>query len=241
MDSRIEELGWKSSPMGEISLRRRYDSVLNAEVYEVKLDEEFLMSSAFPVAEIELSHLGLARTPGEHLNVIVGGLGLGYTAQAALEDPRVDNLTVVEYSDAVIDWHERDLLPDTEGLAADERVHLSHADFFATAMGTVGFDPDNPGFQWDAILLDIDHSPRWVLHLPHADFYGVEGLQAMSEHLKPGGCFAIWSDDPPDDEFMEILEAVFIDVTAKRVWFDNPYTRGRSSNTVYVATKPAQT
>ena len=236
MRKRIEELGWRSTPMGEISLRRRWDPAVEADVYEVKLDEEFLMSSLFPVAEIELARLGLARTPGEHLDVIVGGLGLGYTAQAALEDPRVETLTVIEYSDAVIDWHERGLLPDTAGLAADGRVRLREADFFAAAMSAEGFDPQAPGRTWDAILLDIDHSPRHVLHSPHAAFYTPDGLRAMSAHLRPGGTFAMWSDDPPDDGFTAALAQVFSDADARRVWFDNPLTGGKSSNTVYLAT-----
>ncbi|MFC3492067.1 spermidine synthase [Glycomyces rhizosphaerae] len=233
--TRFEELGWRQSPMGEISLRRRYDPEVRAEVYEVKLDEDFLMSSLFTVAERELAHLGLERVVGEDLDVIVGGLGLGYTALAALEDSRVRDLTVIEYSEAVIDWHERDLLPDTVGLAADERVSLVCADFFAAAMSEEGFDPERPGRTFDAILLDIDHSPSRVLHSPHAVFYTAEGLRAMSAHLKPEGVFAIWSDDPPEPEFMTVLMDVFTGVKAKRVWFDNPYTGGRSSNTVYTA------
>ncbi|WP_081913285.1 spermidine synthase [Glycomyces sp. NRRL B-16210] len=235
---RIEELGWRQTAMGEISLRRRFDPVVGTEVYEVKLDDEFLMSSLFTVAEIELAHLGLARTEGDELDVVVGGLGLGYTAQAALEDPRVRELIVVEYSEAVIEWHERDLLPDTEGLAAEERIRLSRADFFASATGEDGFDPERPGRVFDAVLLDIDHSPRHVLHSPHAAFYTHEGFSALTAHLRPGGVFAMWSDDPPDQEFTEVLEGVFEEVTAKRVWFDNPFSGGRSSNTVYVATRP---
>jgi spermidine synthase len=235
--TRFEELGWRDSPMGEISLRRRFDPEVQAEVYEVKLDEDFLMSSLFTVAERELSHLGLARVTGDDLEVVVGGLGLGYTALAALEDPRVRDLMVIEYSDAVIDWHERDLLPDTVGLAADERVRLVCEDFFAAAMSAEGFDPEQPGRVFDAVLLDIDHSPSRFLHSPHADFYTAAGLRAMTAHLKPDGVIAIWSDDPPEPEFMTVLMEVFKGVNAKRVWFDNPYTRGRSSNTVYTAIK----
>lgn len=235
---RIEELGWRQTPMGEISLRRRFDPVVGAEVYEVKLDEEFLMSSLFTVAEVELAHLGLARAEGDELDVVVGGLGLGYTAQAALEDARVRELLVVEYAEAVIEWHERDLLPDTEGLADEERIRLVRGDFFAAATGAEGFDPERPGRVFDAILLDIDHSPRHVLHSPHAAFYTDEGLRALTAHLRPGGVFAMWSDDPPDREFTAVLEGVFEEVEARRIWFDNPFTGGRSSNTVYVATRP---
>ena len=238
MSALFEELGWQQTPMGVISLRRRFDFSVRTDVYEVKLDDEYLMSSLFNVAEKELARLGLARTAGTALDVIVGGLGLGYTAQEALKCSRIRTLTVIEYSAAVLDWHERDLLPDTAGLAADDRVTLRCADFFAAAMDTAGFDPENPGRSYDAILLDIDHSPRHVLHDPHAVFYTCEGLESASSHLKPGGTFAMWSDDAPDDEFTALLETVFTDVEAQQIWFDNPLIEDRSAATIYVATRP---
>jgi len=137
VSARFEELGWQQTPMGVISLRRRFDPSVRADIFEVKLDDEHLMSSLFTVAERELARLGLARTPGTDLDVIIGGLGLGYTAQEALQCSRIQTLTVIEYSDAVLDWHQRDLLPDTVGLAADGRVTLVCADFFAAATGAV--------------------------------------------------------------------------------------------------------
>lgn len=238
MSAHFEELGWQQTAMGEISLRRRFEPTARIDVYEVKLGDEYLMSSLFTVAERELARLGLARTKGEDLEVLVGGLGLGYTAQEALQDTRVRNLTVVEYSDAVIDWHNRDLLPDTTGLAADSRITVVCTDFFAAAAGTAGFDPDSPGRTYDAILLDIDHSPRHVLHQPHTAFYSQDGLRALSAHLAPHGTFALWSDDAPDDQFLSTLGTVFTDVEAEQVPFDNPLTRGQSTNTIYLATRP---
>ena len=238
MSARFEELGWQQTPMGVISLRRRFDLSVRADVYEVKLGDEHVMSSLFTVAEKELARLGLERTPGTALDVLVGGLGLGYTAQEALRCDRVRALTVIEFSEAVIDWHRRNLLPETAGLAADDRVTLVCADFFAGATDAVGFDPGDPDRTYNAILLDIDHSPRHVLHDPHAGFYTRDGLRAASERLVPGGVFAMWSDDPPDDEFTEVLDSVFTDVEAESVWFDNPLTRGRSAATIYLASRP---
>jgi spermidine synthase len=225
--------------MGVMSLRRRFDLTVQADVFEVKLDDEHLMSSLFTVAEKELARLGLARTPGTTLDVIVGGLGLGYTAHEALRCNRVRTLTVIEYCDAVIDWHQQELLPDTVGLAGDDRVALVCADFFAAAMDGVGFDPNRPGRTYDAILLDIDHSPQHLLHDPHAPFYTAAGLHSASSLLVPGGVFAMWSDDPLDDGFSAVLDSVFTDVEAHTVWFDNPITRDRSAATIYLATRPA--
>lgn len=235
---RFEELAWSPTPMGEISLRRRRDPALGVDVYEVKLGEEFLMSSLFTVAEVELARLGLAALPGDDpLDVVVGGLGLGYTARAALDDARVRSLVVVEALAEVIDWHHRDLLPEAAALTGDPRTRLVRGDFFAMAADPAGFDPDAPGRRFDAVLLDVDHSPRHVLHPGHSGFYSAAGLSELARHVRPGGVFALWSNDPPDAEFTGVLAEVFATATGQVVTFPNPLRGGESSNTVYVATR----
>jgi spermidine synthase len=232
--ARFEELAWRETPIGAISLRRRHDPALDLEVYEVKLDDEFLMSSLFPVAEIELARLGLAPLSGDGLDVVVGGLGLGYTARTALEDPRVRSLVVVETIEDVIDWHRRGLLPFAAGLATDPRTRFVRADFFAATAGD-GFDPDTADRRFHAILLDVDHSPRHVLHPSHAAFYTPDGLRRLAGHLHPDGVFALWSNDPPDPDFQRVLTEVFPTSLAHVVRFPNPLQGRESANTVYVA------
>lgn len=235
MSARFEELAWSETPRGTISLRRRLEPTLKVDVYEVKLDEEFLMSSLFTVAEVELARLGLAETQGADLAIVVGGLGLGYTARAALEDERVKSMIVVDAMAEVIDWHERGLLPHAAELVQDPRTRLVLHDFFAMAASDAGFDPEAPGRTFDAVLLDIDHTPRHVLHPDHAAFYSRDGLRQMKRQLKPGGVFALWSDDPPDDQFTALLSDVFEASGAHVVTFANFLTGGQSANTVYVA------
>ena len=233
MSARFEELDWRETPMGAISLRRRREPQLGVDVFEAKLDDDFLMSSLFVVAEVELARLGLAALPDERLDVLVGGLGLGYTAVTALEDPRVGSLVVLEALPEVVGWHQRGLLPVSGGLTADPRCRLVVGDFFATVGSGLAL-AEQPDF--DALLVDIDHSPRHVLHPSHAGFYSVEGLTSMRRRIRPGGVFALWSDDPPDEEFLAVLRAAFSTATAHVVEFDNHLTGGVSANTVYVAT-----
>ena len=229
---RLEELDWRQTPMGAISLRRRREPSLDVDVYEAKLDDDFLMSSLFTVAEEELARLGLAAATGSGLDVLVGGLGLGYTAAAALDDDRVASLVVVEALPEVVGWHERRLLPVSGRLLSDGRCRLVVADFF----GTVGAGLPVAGEDGvDVLLVDIDHSPRHVLHPRHQAFYTVEGLVRTRSRLRPGGVLALWSDDPPDEDFLAVLGQVFEGPTAHVVEFDNHLTGGRSSNTVYVA------
>jgi spermidine synthase len=234
MSARFEEIDWRPTPMGEISLRRRWDPALGAEVHEVKLGDDFLMSSAFTAGEIALARLGLAELPGTGLDVVVGGLGLGYTAQQVLEDPRVRALVVVEALGEVIEWHARGLLPLSSRLTSDRRCRLVQGDFFALV--AEGLDPEAAGRRFDAVLLDVDHSPRHVLHPRHAAFYRPDGLRQVADRLHPGGVFALWSNDPPDEEFGTALAEVFARHEAHVVEFDNPLQGRTATNTVYVAT-----
>jgi hypothetical protein len=142
---------------------------------------------------------------------------------------------VIEALPQVIGWHQSGLVPLGERLTNDPRNRLLQADFFAAAGSANGFDPDKPGRKFHAILLDIDHSPRNLLHADNAPFYQREGLRALSAHLLPGGVFALWSDDQPDPEFLEKLGSVFATVRAHVVTFDNPILEDKSNSTVYVA------
>lgn len=238
MKKLFEELDSQPSPIGEISLRRRWIASIGRDVYEVKLRDEYLMSSLFPEAEIALSELGLSRATGEELDVVVGGLGLGYTAVAALKNPGVRSLLVVEYLEPVIDWHRRGLVPLGGTLSNDPRCRFVHADFFKlAAVPAEGFDPAQAGRRFHAILLDIDHTPSNLLSEKNGAFYSVEGLIKLREQLLPGGVFALWSDAAPDDEFLTKMRAVFRDVDARVIPFANPLTGGTSSNSVYLGTK----
>jgi len=232
--AQLEYLDAQQTPMGVISLRRRIDPESGHDVYEAKLDDEFLMSSLFTAAEVEVARLALAELPGEQLDVVVGGLGLGYTAATVLADDRVRSLVVVDALGEVIDWHRRGLLPLAESITADPRCRLQHGDFFALSAGD-GFGADAPGQQFDAVIVDIDHSPRELLHPSHAAFYTADGVQQLARHLRPGGVFSLWSNDPPDAAYHEVLSAVFDDVRAEVVRFDSAIDGRDASNTVYLA------
>lgn len=238
MSSLFEELDRQPTTMGDVSLRRRWDPGRERDVFEVKLGDDFLMSSLFTVAEEGLAQLGLAALDRAHLDVVVGGLGLGCTALAALGDPRVRSVRVIEALEPVIDWHVRGLLPDATALSADARTHLVHGDFFALTAGDIGFDAAQPGRRFDAVLVDIDHAPDHHLDTAHADFYTAAGLQPLTRYLAADGVFSLWSNDPPDARYLDVLTAVFEDTDAHEVRFRNPYLGGESSNTVYVAARP---
>ena len=236
----FEELDYSETPLGAISLRRRSEPRLGGKVlYEVKLGEEFLMSSLFVEAEEQLATLALQSLDTERLDVVVGGLGLGYTAAKALENEAVRSLLVIEVMAPVISWHQLGLVPLGDKLALDSRCSLVQGDFFKLAGSSGSFDPDNSRRLFHAVLLDIDHSPSHWLDASNSAFYTDSGLTALAASLHPGGVFGLWSNDPPDEAFTGLLNEVFSSAKSQRVTFPNPYTEGESSSTIYLAYKEA--
>ena len=233
----IVELDYQATEMGELVLRRRREPRAgDALIWEVLLGDEFLMSSLFTAGEIALADLGLAPLGDEPLDVVVGGLGLGYTAQAALAHPGLASLLVIDALAPVLRWHRDGLVAIGDTVAGDPRCRLVEGDFFALAADPQGFDPATPGRRFDAVLLDIDHSPQHVLAEAHRPFYEPTGLEALRRQLKDGGVFALWSNDPPLEPFVETLRGVFGTASAQVVAFDNPYAEQAATNTIYVAT-----
>ena len=234
MSRRFEELDWQNTEMGEISLRRRLERTLEVDVYEVKLGEEFLMSSLFTVAEIELARLGLAACAGAELDVVVGGLGLGYTAVTALEEPRVRSLVVVEALGPVIGWHEKHLLPDAETLTGDPRTRLVQGDFFALAAARRWVRGGRPGPRARRAARHRPHpaaraapQPRGVLH--------ARGAARPARPPAPRRGLRAVVRRPARRRLREPAGAEFGSAEAHVVSFANPLTGGTSANTVYVA------
>jgi spermidine synthase len=234
VSARFEVLDVSPTPIGDVTLWRRLDPTTGGDVFEVKLGDEYLMSSRFTVAEVAVAQLALDVLPDRELDVVVGGLGLGYTAQTVLDDPRVRSLVVVDALEAVIGWHDRGLVPVSVSSSSDPRCRLVLGDFFVMNAGT-GFDPDVPERLFDAVVVDIDHSPRHLLDPGNAAFYLDPGVRQLAQRIRPGGVFTLWSNDPPDDDYLAVLRGVFTDVDCEVVRFDNPLQDREATNSVYVA------
>lgn len=245
MSAYFEELDSRSTAIGVVSLRRRYLMALRTDVYEIKLGDQYLMSSLFTASETALGDAAIAehgsgaggsrKDAVGNLDVAVGGLGLGYTARAVLGHEAVRSLLVVEMLEAVIEWHERGLLPASAALTGDPRCRFVTGDFFELSTSETGFDAHAPRRRFDVILVDIDHTPEKLLDARSIAFYHPEGLRQLAKHLKPEGVFGLWSNEPPGEKFTERLQTVFGSARAQPVTFHNPLQDREFTQTVYLA------
>jgi spermidine synthase len=230
----FEELDYRQTQLGELILRRRRVLALDRDVVEVILNDEHLMSDMFTASEIALARLPMERLTADSPDIVVGGLGLGYTADAVLAHDHVRSLTVVEYLAPIIEWHRAGILPLGAKLAESPRCTFTEGDFFALALGDAGFDAGQPGRRFDGIFLDIDHSPDFHLNPSHAALYSDDGLARLTRHLTGQGIFALWSNDPPDEAFLSRLGTHFARASAEEVTFFNPLLAEDCVQTVYL-------
>lgn len=159
----------------EIALLRR------GEVIELVVNGVFAMDSAEVASELALADAA-GTPPGR---VLVAGLGLGYTT-ARLLDAGAATVRVVELAEPLITWA-RDGVTDQLGrVAADPRVELVCADIAAE----LATDPGG----WDAILLDVDNGPSFLIHQHNAPLYGAAALRRCLDLLSPGGRLVIWCE-----------------------------------------------
>lgn len=186
----LHTLARHEGPRGEVVLRRRTSDEPGgrADIDELIVNGVFAMDSADTFTEQRLAEVALAGR--SHSSVLVGGLGLGYTA-AALLAGGVDRLDVVEIEGGLVDWAYAGLTPTLAAVAADPRVRLHAADVRAVLAGHG--DPDGP---WDAVVLDVDNGPDFLIHDANADLYAGPGLAVAYARLAPGGTLAIWCQGP---------------------------------------------
>lgn len=177
---------------GEWQLQRRDGH------YEIICNGVFLMASYNRESGRRLASLALERVKGDELRVLVGGLGIGHTAQAVLEDGRVHRLEIVEVEPLVAAWH-RAYFADLCGRPLDEpRTTLIQNDLF-----DVPLQSDT----YDALLLDTDNGPRWLTRDMNQRIYEPSTLQRFLSALRPGGVIAFWSADPAP-MFAELLASL---------------------------------
>lgn len=192
------EVARAESERGEVVLRRRSEEHA-ADVLELRVNGVFVMDTRETGSEIELAAaaLGLLEHPRE---VVVGGLGLGFTVQRVLADPRVERVAIVEIEESLVGWMRDGTIPHGPALLADRRVHVVNTDI-VTAV-------EEASSTYDLVLLDVDNGPGQLVHATNAGLYEHDFIASTRCILNPGGVLVIWSAHP-SSRLARVVEDVF--------------------------------
>ena len=219
------------TPIGTLYLqKRRLDDGSGTVMTDIVINGALFMSNEHTISERTLATSALAmHQGGDGLSVLVGGLGLGYTAYEALQDERVGLVEVAERLPKVGEWLFAGKLPLSETLtplAGEERFVLTEADVYADLLGPAGER------RWDLLLIDVDHSPHNRLDEASAPFYTVEGQRRVAQHLQPGGVTAVWSAGASDD-FAAVMDEVYPHYETETVAWECP-VQGKLENVLFL-------
>jgi spermidine synthase len=186
-----------------VALRRR------GSVLELVVAGVFALDTVDTSTELELARAALAghRAPAR---VLVGGLGLGFTAREVLADPRVRHLDVVELAAPQVEWARCGAVPELAGIEDGDRCRLWVADVADALAGRVDGLPRG----WDLVLLDVDNGPGYLVHEGNEAVYEEQFLRQCRELLGPGGVLVIWSANAAPD-LLAAMRGVFGDAEAQ--------------------------
>ncbi len=226
--SNLEILAYETTPLGTLCLRRReLLSRPGTVITEITLDHELLMSSYVTSSERALAEEALARHTDSDLSVLVGGLGLGYTANEVLKSARVRRVEVVEFLPAVVGFLRDGLVPLSRELLADPRLVVREGDVYEQLRGLAQE-------RWDVVLIDVDHSPQEHLGTTNESFYSESGLERAKQHLSPGGILAVWSY-AESSPFVDALRSTFSIVESVPVTVMNDLVDEEQTDWLFIA------
>ncbi|SMF54194.1 hypothetical protein [Streptomyces sp. Amel2xC10] len=216
-----EVLDRREGPHGEVVLRR------HGTLLQIIVNGCFLMDTSDGRSERLLVDAALAALDGRDApELLIGGLGVGFSLAHAAADPRWGAVTVVERERAVVDWH-RDgpLSALTARALADPRAKIVEADLLDYVNETCD--------TFDALCLDIDNGPGWTVDEGNDSLYSVAGLMRCARVLRPGGVLAVWSAQPSPEFEGTLGNAGFQQVRTEEI----PVARG-VPDVVHLAVRP---
>jgi len=169
---------------GELRLKQRGGE------FSIMLGSNELMNSRLSGSEEALATLSREKIAGRaRPNMLIGGLGMGFTLRAALSAlPEDASVTVAELVPAVVQWARGPMSAVFQGCLDDPRV--------AIHQGDVGELIRQSKAKFDAILLDVDNGPDGLTRRSNDSLYDFAGLRSARDALRPGGVVAVWSSGP---------------------------------------------
>lgn len=198
------------------------------EEYVIRVGVDELMNSRVHGSEAALAELGCARlTKNATPEILIGGLGMGFTVAAALEHiGSKGRITVAELIPEVVLWNKTELAFLAGRPLFDKRVNVQTADVAQVMKQNQG--------NYDAILLDVDNGPEAMTHKENSRLYTLQGLQTAYAALRPKGVLAVWSAGPSVPFTKRLSKAGFY---VKQTQVSARGNRGGSKHTIWIATR----
>jgi len=188
------------TPLGELALRSYCSE--EGSGYEIILNGVFLMATHGCHSERAMASLAAEMHQGrdDRWDILVGGLGMGYTLNAALNLPKTSSVTVVEALPQVVHWNRTLFAEHNSNVLSDKRVRVVTDD--------LRFFLQRCDRQFHLLLFDIDNGPGWLASPENEALYSCEGLALARKVMKPLGVLAVWSPSK-NPIFLSTLREVF--------------------------------
>jgi spermidine synthase len=197
--------------------------------FSIRLGRTELMNSRLSGSEKALATRTCLRIRDRRApQILIGGLGMGFTLRAALAELGDDaRVVVAELAPAIVKWARGPLAGIFDDSLTDARVRLCEEDvarMIASARST-----------YDAILLDVDNGPEGLSRGANDRLYDARGLGAARAALRPGGVLAVWSSGP-DARFTRRLRTAGFDAEEIRVRANE--AGGGARHVIWIAAAP---
>ncbi len=195
--------------------------------FSISVNQEELMNSRMHGSEDALAELACRPLASKaNPRVLIGGLGMGFTLRAALDElGTTAAVEVAELVPAVVQWNRTHLAELAGSPLADPRTVVHESD--------VALVIKNAEAAYDAVMLDVDNGPDGLTHENNDRLYTAGGIKAAVRALKPGGVLGVWSAEP-DAAFTKRLRGAGLKV--EEVTVRARRTKGRR-HTIWLAQK----
>jgi spermidine synthase len=209
---------------GLLDLRQRGETD-----FLITIDGRVLMNSSATMSEVVLAELACEPLKNKkNVRVLVGGLGMGYTLKAVLDNLAAGaRIVVAELNPIIVEWCRGPLAHLSDGAVDDPRVKIVIDDVAALIRHAA---LKGKGSRFDAIILDLYDGPHAGAPGRGRYLYGNRALASGRSALRAGGVLAVWSEDP-DEAFERRLKTAGFSVNRQRPG------RGGRRHVVYIARK----
>ncbi len=180
MDEAAVEVERGQGRSGELVLRRRGDEL------QLICNGAFVIAGSNERSSRALVAAARPSLPAGPLDVLIGGLGMGYALDEALDLPGLRSVTVAEYEPLIVEWFATHMRERAARAERDARSRIVVADVH---------DCLRSGARYDLIALDTDNGPQWLIRADNARLYEAGGVRLVAQAVRPDGVAVFWSPE----------------------------------------------